>query len=132
MIERQTVVILSDATKTWAAVPVHDGTATADYPQFFSSNGCKGGVFHIGLDANASTSLTFTIKHWDQLQSAVGSTILASAAKTSDTNFELVVFPGVTAATNAAVAMVLPEYWTLDITGTTDTAKFTVAVDLIP
>lgn len=126
---KQQITMLGDTTATWASLPA-EGT---DYPTFFHSLGCKGVVLHGSLaSVGGSTSLTFTIKSYDPVQAVATTTLLASAAKTANGQFDLTVYPGVAETTNVDQSTALPEYFMVDITGTPDSAKITVVLDLIP
>lgn len=122
------IVPLGNTTTTWTALPA-EGT---DYPAFFSALGCKGCSVNVDLEDTGTVSLTFTLKEYNILTGEANGTIIASAAKTGDGGFTLNVYPGIAETANVSVSDVLSEYFMLDITGTIDTAKITVYIDLIP
>ena len=125
---KQTIVPLGNTSTVWTALPA-EGT---DYPAFFSALGCKGFNAHIDLEDTGTVSLTFTFKEYNILTGEANGTIIASAARTGDGGFTLNVYPGIAETANVSVSDVLSEYFMLDITGTIDTAKITVYIDLIP
>lgn len=91
------------------------------------NTGYRGG--HIIIDVTAvsgSPSLTFTVQGYDAT-SGKTYTILASAAITSTGTTVLKVYPGLTAAANAAANDVLPDNWRVNVThGTSDSVTYSV------
>lgn len=74
-----------------------------------------------------SPSLTFTIKGKDSI-SGNYYTLLASAALTTTGTTVLTVYPGVTAAANAAASMVLPRTWRVEVAvGSADSVTYSVS-----
>lgn len=125
----QQIQVLSAADGAWAAAPATNGT---DFPQFFDSLGCKGMVLHWSINAGTTFSLTFTVKHWNPLTEEATSTILASAATSTNINGELTIYPGAPATSNVSCGLALGRFFSVEITGTTDTCTLDVVCDLIP
>ena len=92
----------------------------------------RGVVVTIDATASAATpSVVFTIQGKDQL-SGTYRTILASAAVTGVSTTVLKVYPGLTAAANAAANDVLPPVWRVIATaGDADSLTYSVAADTI-
>lgn len=122
-----------DGLTAFAAAPVN-GEAGAPATYYTTPEGYKGMVLQVSIIGGSSFSLTFTIKSWDPYAAtpAATATVLASAAKTDNTGFQLTVYPGAATTSNVSAGLVMPDYWTLAITGTTDTAKIKVVATYIP
>jgi hypothetical protein len=81
--------------------------------------------------ASATPSVVFTIQGKDPL-SGTYYTILASAAVTGISTTQLKVYPGITAAANAAVSDVLPTVWRVIAThADADSITYSVSAQLI-
>ena len=94
----------------------------------------KGVLIYIDIDAISGTSPTLTVTL--QGKSPVSNeyhTILASAALTATGLTILKVYPGLTAAANAAVSDILPSVWRVvsAIGGTTPSVTATISASLI-
>ncbi len=91
--------------------------------------GCR---VHIKVTADpAAASVVFTIQGKDNI-SGDYYTVLASAAVTSTGDTYLHVYPGIAAASNAAVSAVLPPYWRLLAThADADSMTYSANVELL-
>lgn len=104
-------------------------TPGTEYPAFFASHGYTGIRILVDLNANASTSLTFTLQGYDPVSTDLY-TLLASAAKTSDAHFELLYGPGVITTANVAAPGILPAFWQVSVSGTDDDAAYVITAEL--
>ena len=125
---RQTIPVLTASDGAWATAPV----AGTDYPAFYDSLGCKGMVLHWSINDGTTFSLTITVKHYNELTEEATSTILATAAQTSNVNGELTIYPGAPATSNVSCGLPLGRFWVVEVTGTTDTCTLDIVADLIP
>ena len=129
---RESIQVM-DGLTAFAAAPVN-GAAGAPRTFYVTPLQAKGMILQCSIIGGTTFSLTFTIKAWDPYATtpAATATILASAAKTDNTGFNLYVAPGQLVVTNVATNYVMPDYWVLEITGTTDTAAIRVVATYIP
>lgn len=111
------VTVLASAARTIA-------TNSSDLTNY----NARGVILTIDITAVAGApSLTFTIKYKCTL-SGKYVTLLASAALSTVATTQLTVYPGVTAAANAAVAMCLPRVWRLEVAvGSADSVTYSVS-----
>ena len=115
-------------------VTIHDSKArTADPTVVDQSNaGCRG--LHLIIDVtavDATPSVVFTIKGKDPVSGKVW-TILASAAIVATGTTVLKVYPGLTAAANAAANDILPPTWQVTaVHGDADSITYTVTAQLV-
>lgn len=107
-------------------------TATAT-SEVFSNSGCRG--VHLVIDVTAVTatpSVTFTLQGVSPLGGDTY-TLLASSAITGTGTTVLKVFPGATAAANAAANDTLPPLWQVTAThADADSITYSVAANLLP
>ena len=129
---RQTQDIMDGAT-AFAAAPVNGATGA---PKTFYATpaNTRGMILHVDIKEGTTFSLTFTIKTWNPYAATPVETrtILASAAKSANGGFELEVYAGVSETSNVSASRLMPQYWSLVITGTTDTCKMRVVAEYIP
>lgn len=129
---RQTQLVM-DGQTAFAAAPVN-GAAGAPATFYATPNDCRGLILHVDIQDGTTFSLTFTIKTWNPYADTPveTATLLASAAKSSNGGFELQVYPGVAATANVSAPYVMPQFWSLVISGTTDTCKIKAVAEYIP
>lgn len=103
-------------------------TSSADQTNF---NG-RGALITIDVTAiTATPSLVVTVEAKDVL-SGKYVTLLTSAAITAISTVQLAVYPGVTAAANLAVSMILPRSWRVTVTAAdADSATYSVGASVI-
>lgn len=131
-IVRQSLPIVTADDGAWSDVADLLAAAGGPLETFYSSLGCTGIILHISINAGTTFSLTFTLKHYNTLTEEATSTLIASAATTTNINLELHSGPGFPTTSNVSAGLPIGEYWSLAITGTTDTCTLDIVADLIP
>ena len=126
-------ILVMDGNTAFAAAPVN-GAAGAPALFYTTPLTAKGMILQVDIQDGTTFSLTFTIKAWNPYADTPveTETILASAARTTNAGFMLIVYPGQVAVSNVAISYAMPQYWSLVISGTTDTAKAKVVAQYIP
>lgn len=129
---RQTHLIM-DGLTAFAAAPVN-GAAGAPATFYTTPQDCRGMILHVDIQDGTAFSLTFTVKTWNPYADTPieTGTLLASAARTTNAGFELQIGPGNATTSNVSAGLMMPQYWSLVITGTTDTAKMKVVAEYVP
>lgn len=129
---RQTQVIM-DGLTAFAAAPVN-GAAGAPATFYTTPLDCRGMILHCDIQDGTTFSLTFTVKTWNPYADTPveTGTLLASAARTTNAGFELQIGPGNATTSNVSAGLMMPQYWSLVITGTTDTCKIKVVAEYVP
>jgi len=129
---RQTQLIM-DGLTAFAAAPVNGATG-APRTFYTTPSDCRGMILHVDIQDGTTFSLTFTVKTWNPYADTPveTGTLLASAARTTNAGFELQIGPGCATTSNVSAGLMMPQYWSLVITGTTDTAKMKVVAEYVP
>lgn len=120
---------MSNFTKT-----IYESAARTADPEIKDQANTTGRGLHLVIDVTAVTatpSVTFTIQGKDPVSGKVW-TILASAAITAVGTTILKVYPGLTAAANAAANDVLPPTWNVKaVHGDADSITYTVTAQVV-
>lgn len=120
---------MSNFTRT-----IHDSKARTATPDTVDQANSTGRGLHLVIDVTAVTgtpSVVFTIQGKDPVSGKVW-TLLASAAITAAGTTVLKVYPGLTAAANAAANDILPPTWNVKaVHGNGDSITYSVTAHLV-
>lgn len=129
---RQTQQIMDGGT-AFAAAPVNGATgAPAAY--YITPDDASGAILQFDIQDGTTFSLTFSVYAYNPYADSPEETtlMLASAARTANDGFEMQIYPGVSETSNVSKSRLMPKFWKLVISGTTDTCKIKAVVEYIP